>query len=53
MSTPRLIMTVITLRIPTALIKSLREMANDRKVTRSTLIREFIADGLAENGYYS
>jgi hypothetical protein len=51
MSTPKLVTTMITLRIPTVLIKSLREMANDRKVTRSTLIREFIADGLADNGY--
>jgi metal-responsive CopG/Arc/MetJ family transcriptional regulator len=52
-TTPRLVTTMVTLRIPTTLIKSLAKMAKDRKTTRSTLIREFIADALADNGYYS
>ena len=46
-------MTVITLRLPNVTIKSLGRMAKDRKSTRSVLIREFIEDALADNGYYS
>ena len=46
-------MTVITLRLPFRLIKSLGRYAKDNKKNRSTVIREWIEDGLADNGYYS
>jgi metal-responsive CopG/Arc/MetJ family transcriptional regulator len=54
MATPKLPpMTVITVRIPTSLLKNLGKYAKDRKKTRSIVIREWIEDGLADNGYYS
>lgn len=54
MATPKLPpMTLITMRLPNTLLKSLARYCRDNGKSRSTVVREWIADALADNGYYS